>query len=99
MICLLGLAVERGDERQIDRSRAVERDQQPFLGAGDGGDVRRAADHVLLHDGGLGRLAGDLVVIFQRHDQHGVRVFAEFHQVGHAADHRAVAGLARRSSC
>ena len=48
----------------------------------------------LLHDGGLGRLAGHLVVVLQRHDQHGVRVFAEFHEVGHAADDAAVGGLA-----
>ena len=73
----------------------VERDQQPFLGA-----MRRAVtggrlpDHVLAHDGGLGRLAGHLVVVLQRHDQHGVRVFAELHEVGHAADDGAVGGLA-----
>ena len=52
------------------------------------------ADHVLGHDGGLGRLAGHLVVVLQRHDQHGVRVFPELHQVGHAADDAAVGGLA-----
>ena len=57
-------------------------------------DGRGFADHVLVHDGGFGRLAGHLVVIFQRHDQHGVRVFAEFDQVGHAADDAAVFGLA-----
>ena len=32
---LFGLAVERGDERQIDRAALVEGDEQPFLGAGD----------------------------------------------------------------
>ena len=48
----------------------------------------------LLHDGGFGRLARDLVVILQGHDQHGVRVFPELHEVGHAADDAAVGGLA-----
>ena len=57
-------------------------------------DGRVLAHHVLLHDGGFGRLAGHLVVILQRHDQHGVRVFPELHQVGHAADDGAVGGLA-----
>ena len=31
----LGLAVERGDERQIDRAALVEGDEQPFLGTAD----------------------------------------------------------------
>ena len=91
---LLGLAVERGDVGQVDGAAVVERDEQPLLGAVHRGDGRRAADHVLLHDGRLRRLAGHLVVVFERHDQHGVRVLAEFHEVGHAADDRAVAGLA-----
>ena len=38
--------------------------------------------------------AGHLVVILQRHDQHGVRVFAELDEVGHAADDVAVGGFA-----
>ena len=75
---------------QVDAAGAVERHQQPFLGGGDGGDRRALADHVPQQDRGLGRLAGHLVVIFQGHDQHGVRVFAEFHEVGHAADDGAV---------
>ena len=54
------------------------------------------ADDVLEQDRGFGGLAGHLVVIFQRHDQHGVRVFAEFDDVGHAADHRAVVGFGER---
>ena len=70
------LAVEGADERQIDRAALVEGDEQPFLGAADVRDGRGLADHVLGHDGGLGRLAGHLVVILQRHDEHGVRVFA-----------------------
>ena len=37
---LLRLAVERGDERQIDRALLVEGDEQPFLGAGDRRDGR-----------------------------------------------------------
>ena len=82
------------DERQIDRAALVEGDEQPFLGAPDLRDGRRLADHVLGHDGGLGRLAGHLVVILQRHDQHGVRVFPEFDEVGHAADDAAVGGFA-----
>ena len=94
MTCCFGLAVERGDERQIDRAALVEGDEQPFLGASDLRDGRRLADHVLGHDGGFGRLAGHLVVVLQRHDQHGVRVFAELHEVGHAADDAAVGGLA-----
>ena len=48
------------------------------------------------HDGGLGRLARHFVVILQRHDQHGVRVFPELHEVGHAADDAAVGGFAER---
>ena len=32
---VLGLAVERADERQIDRAALVEGGEQPFLGAGD----------------------------------------------------------------
>ena len=57
-------------------------------------DGRGLADHVLGHDGGLGRLAGHLVVVLQRHDEHGVRVFLELDEVGHAADDAAVGGLA-----
>ena len=72
----------------------VEGDEQPFLGAGNLRDGRGLADHVFLQDGGLVGLAGGLVVVFQRHDQHGVGVFAELHQVGHPADHPAVGGLA-----
>ena len=57
MICCFGLAVERGDERQIDRAALVEGDQQPFLGAVRPCVIgRRLADHVLGHDGGLGAL-------------------------------------------
>ena len=91
---LLGLAVERGDERQVHRAALVQRDQQSFLGAADVRDGRGLADHVLEHDGGFGRLARHLVVILQGHDQHGVRVFPEFHEVGHAADDAAVGGFA-----
>ena len=88
------LAVEGGDERQVHRALLVEGDEQPFLGAADMGDGRGFADHVLLHDGGFGRLAGRLVIILQGHDQHGIRVFPEFHEVGHAADDVAVGGFA-----
>ena len=49
-------------------------------------DGRLRPDHVPLHDGGLLRLAGGLVVLLERHDQHGVGVFPELHQVRHAAD-------------
>ena len=88
---LLGLAVECGDERQIDRPSLVEGDEQSFLGAPDRRDGRVLADHVLRHDGGLGGLARRLVVVLQRHDEHRVRVLAELHEVGHAADDAAVA--------
>ena len=74
--------------------RWLSETSKPFLGAGDRGDGRVLADHVLFHDGGFFRLAGHLVVLFQRHDQHGVGVFAELHQIGHAADDRAVGGFA-----
>ena len=47
MTCAFGLAVERGDERQIDRAALVEGDEQPFLGAADRRDGRVLADHVL----------------------------------------------------
>ena len=47
------------------------------------------AHHVLRHDGGLRRLAGGLVVVLEGHDEHGVRVLAELHQVRHPADDRA----------
>ena len=89
---LLRLAVERSDEGQIDRALLVEGDEQPLLGAGDRRDGRLAAHHVLLHDGGLASLAGDLVVLLQAHDEHGVGVLAELDQVGHAADDVAVGG-------
>ena len=92
---LLGLAVELRDERQIDAPSLVEGDQQPFLGAArrdvTGGVLPTTS---LRHDGGFGRLARHLVVVLQRHDQHGVRVFAELDEVGHAADDAAVGGLA-----
>ena len=42
----------------------------------------------------LAALPGDLVVVLQGHDQHGVRVFAELDEVGHPADDAAVGGLA-----
>ena len=42
----------------------------------------------------LAAFARDLVVVLQGHDQHGVRVFPELHEVGHAADDAAVGGLA-----
>ncbi len=82
--------------RQVHRAALVERHEQSFLGAADVRDGRRLADHVLGHDRGLGRLARHLVVILQRHDQHGVRVFLEFHEIGHAADDAAVGGFAER---
>ena len=46
--------------------------------------------HIFVHDGGLGSLARDVVVFFERHDQHRVRVFAKLDDVGHAADDGAV---------
>ena len=88
------LAVERGDVGQVDGPAMIERDEQPLLGVLDRGDGRWPADDVVVHDGGLGRRAGDLVVFLQCHDEHGVRVLAELDQVGHAADRVAVAGLA-----
>ena len=91
---LLGLAVERGDERQVHCTLAVEGNEQPLLGGCDGCDGRRAADDVLVHDGRLGGLARHLVIVFQRHDEHRVGVLAEFHQIGHAADDGAFGGLA-----
>ena len=93
---LLGLGIERGDERQVHRAALIQRDEQPLLGAPDVRDGRGLADHVLDHDGGFGRLPRALVVILQRHDQHGVRVFPELHEVGHAADDAAVGGLTER---
>ena len=75
----------------------VEGNKQSFLGTGNRGDGRLLADHVLLHDGGFLGLAGDLVIFFQRHDEHGVGVLAEFDEVGHAADDAAVSGLAEGS--
>ena len=93
---LLGLAIERGDVRQVHHAPLVEGHEQSFLGAADVGDGRGLADHVLGHDGGFGRLSRHLVVIFQGHDQHGVRVFAELDQVGHPANDVAVGRLAER---
>ena len=74
----------------------VQGDEQPFFGASDLCDGRRLADHVLHHDGGLGRLAGHFVIVLQGHDEHRVRVLPEFHEVGHAADNAAVGSLAER---
>ena len=90
------LAVEGSDERQVHGAALVEGNQQSFLGAADVRDGRGFADHVLLHDGGLGRLSRHLVIVFEGHDQHGVRVFPEFHKIGHAADDAAVGGFAER---
>ena len=89
-----GFAVELTDERQIDLASLVKRDQESFLGGFHFRHRRDFADHVPLHDGGLGRFAGDLVVILQRHDEHGVRVFPEFDQIGHAANDRAIGFVA-----
>jgi hypothetical protein len=88
-----------GDRAAVDAltptlAPLVEGNEQPFLGALDVRDGRGLADHVLVHDGSFGGLAGDLVVVLQGHDQHRVRVLPEFHQVGHAADDAAVGGLA-----
>jgi len=56
--------------------------------------IRRVlAHHVLQHDGGFGGLAGHLVVFLQRHDEHGVRVFLEFDDIGHSPYHVAVGGF------
>ena len=44
--------------------------------------------------GGDFSISRHLVVFLQRHNQHGVRFFAELDQVGHAADHAAIGGLA-----
>ena len=89
------LAVKLADEGQIDGAAFVERHQQALLGAGNRRHRRITAHHVLAHDGGLGGLAGFLVVDLQRHDQHGVGVFAELDQIGHTANETAVSGLAQ----
>ena len=44
----------------------------------------------------LAALPVDFVVVLQGHDEHGVRVFPEFHEVGHPADDAAVGGFAER---
>ncbi len=59
-------------------------------------DGRRLSHHVLGHDGGFGRLPRNFVVILQGHDQHRVRVFPEFHEIGHSADHAAVGRFPER---
>ena len=74
--------------------RLVEGYEQSFLGTADLGDRRSLAHHVLGHDGGFGGLSRHLVVILKGHDQHGIGVFAEFHEVGHPADDAAVGGFA-----
>ena len=51
------------------------------------------AHHVLLHDGGLRRLAGRLVVVLKGHDEHRVRVLAELDEVRHPANDGPVCGL------
>ena len=84
---------------QIDDAALVEGDQQPFLGALDGRARRVAPDHVLVHDGGLLGQARALVIVLQGHDQHGVRIVAELHEVGHAPDRGAVRRWSRWSSC
>jgi len=48
--------------------------------------------YVVVHDGRLLGQARALVVVLQGHDQHGVRIVAERHEVRHAPDGRAVRG-------
>ena len=87
-------AIEFPNERQFHRAALVEGNEQPFLGALNMGDGRGLADHILGHDGGFFRFVGLLVILFQRTDQHGVRVFTELDQVGHPADESSVFGFA-----
>ena len=56
--------------------------------------VRRrvAPDHVVVQDGGFLGQARALVIVLQGHDQHGVRIVAERHEVRHAPDRGAVRG-------
>ena len=84
--------VERGDEGQVHHAALVEGDQQPFLGALHGRPWRVAPDHVVVQDGRLLGQARALVIVLQGHDQHGVRIVAERHEVGHAPDRGAVRG-------
>ena len=51
-----------------------------------------APDHVVVHDGRFLGQARALVVVLQGHDQHGVRIVAERHEVRHAPDGGAVRG-------
>ena len=51
-----------------------------------------APHHVVVHDGRFLGPARALVIVLQGHDQHGVRIIAEGHQVGHAPDGGAVRG-------
>ena len=88
----LRLAVELGDIGQVNRAAMIERNQQPLLGARHVSNRRLGADHVLPHDRGFFGFSGRLVIFLQRHDQHGVGVFAELDQVGHPADGAAVLG-------
>ena len=84
--------IERGDVGQIDDAALVEGDQQPFLGALHGRPRRVPPDHVVVHDGRLLGQARALVIVLQGHDQHGVRIVAERHEVRHAPDGGAVRG-------
>ena len=85
-------SIQRGDEGQIHDAPLVEGDQQPFLGALHGRPWRVAPDHVVVQDGGLLGQARALVIVLQGHDQHGVRIVAERHEVRHAPDRGAVRG-------
>ena len=88
------LAVQLCDEVGVNTAVLVERNQQSLLGRIHAGDRGMPADHVFDQDRTLGRLAGDLVVILERHHQHGVGVFPELHEVGHSANDRTVGGFA-----
>ena len=90
---LFGLAIQLGNERHINLAALIQRYKQSFIGTTDVRDRRSPANYVPEHDGGFGRLARAFVVILQGHDQHGVRVFPEFHEVGHSADSAAVGGF------
>ena len=91
-----GRRIERRDIRQINDAPLVQGDQQPFLGALHGRSWRVAPDHVVVHDGRFLGQARALVIVLQGHDQHGVRIVAERHEVRHAPDGGAIRGGRQR---
>jgi hypothetical protein len=82
--------IQHGNEGQVHHAALVQGDQESLLGALDGGPWRVASDHIVVQDSRLLGQARALVIVLQGHDQHGIRIVAEHHEVRHTPDRGAV---------